>query len=54
MVLRSINWPQASQTTDSDDEVQVETLTLITGFFRSFVEEGNLIVIFMVYKIKAS
>ena len=44
MVLESITWPPSKQTydnDDSDDEISDGTVSLISGFLRTFVEEGT-------------
>lgn len=49
MILQAIQWPQPRHTEDSDDndakDIQPEKLNLVTGFFRTFVEHGNLFVL---------
>ena len=44
MVLESITWPQSKQTygsDDRDDEISDGTVSLISGFLQTFVEEGT-------------
>ena len=44
MVLESITWPPSKQTydiDDSDDEISDGTVSLTSGFLRTFVEEGT-------------
>ena len=43
MVLESITWPPSKQTDidDSDDEISDGKVSLISGFLRTFVEEGT-------------
>ena len=42
-MLERIHWPQ--QACDSDDEeddpIPLEKISLVTGFLRKFIEEGN-------------
>ena len=44
MVLESITWPPSKQTDDSDNsdsEISDGKVSLISGFLRTFVEEGT-------------
>ena len=43
MVLESITWPPSKQTDidDTDDEISDGKVSLISGFLRTFVEEGT-------------
>ena len=43
-MIKKIHWPEP-QATDSDDEeddaIRLEKISVVTGFLRTFIEEGN-------------
>lgn len=44
MILQCIVWPETTfDCDDSEEEITTESIVLISGFFRIFVEEGMMI-----------
>lgn len=44
-MIQSITWPQPNVDSDEDedDTVPLEKISLVTGFLRKFIEEGNTV-----------